>query len=197
MAPPPASFLLFSSVFTDHFGFVTPFSAVSPTPPQRKSAQRSPAPWPASIATAAVTKPATTIPRHHAAAPSPSPSTPTRPPPLAPIRSRQPVGAFFPAPGGIQRNLASHAGLPRGLFPPPRHRRRPPPPRGGIHPPRPPMSRSDTSAGEGPDFANSSRFRAAPFQRRPVNLSTGPRLHSAPFHRLKLSKTGCPASVSA
>jgi hypothetical protein len=32
--------------------------------------------------------------------------------------------------------------------------------------------------GMGPDFANSSRFRSAPFQRRPVNRSTGPRFHS-------------------
>ncbi len=28
-----------------------------------------------------------------------------------------------------------------------------------------------------PDFANSSRFHSAPFQRRPVNRSTGPRFH--------------------
>jgi hypothetical protein len=49
----------------------------------------------------------------------------------------------------------------------------------------------------GPDFANSSRFHAAPFQRQPVNLSTGPRFHSAPLHRLKSSKTGCPGAASA
>ena len=30
----------------------------------------------------------------------------------------------------------------------------------------------------GPDFANSSRFHSAPFQRQPVNRSTGPRFHS-------------------
>ena len=40
------------------------------------------------------------------------------------------------------------------------------------------MSRNDTSAGEGPDFANSSRFHSAPFQRQPVNRSTGPRFHA-------------------
>ena len=51
--------------------------------------------------------------------------------------------------------------------------------------------------GKGPDFANSSRFHSAPFQRRPVNLSTGPRFHAAPFHRLKSPKTGCPGAVSA
>jgi hypothetical protein len=56
---------------------------------------------------------------------------------------------------------------------------------------------NDTSAGEGPDFADSSRFRSAPFQRRPVNRSTGPRFHSTPFHRLKSSKTGSPGAVSA
>ena len=44
----------------------------------------------------------------------------------------------------------------------------------------------------GPDFANSSRFHFAPFQRRPVNHSTGPRIHSAAFHRLNSSKTGEP-----
>jgi hypothetical protein len=44
----------------------------------------------------------------------------------------------------------------------------------------------------GPDFANSSRFHSAPFQRQPVNRSTGPRLHYAAFHRLKSSKTGKP-----
>jgi hypothetical protein len=49
----------------------------------------------------------------------------------------------------------------------------------------------------GPDFANSSRFHSAPFQRRPVNRSTGPRFHSAPFHRPESSKTGCPGAVSA
>ena len=41
----------------------------------------------------------------------------------------------------------------------------------------------------GPDFANSSRFHSAPFQRQPVNRSPGPRFHSTPFHRLKSSKT--------
>jgi len=51
--------------------------------------------------------------------------------------------------------------------------------------------------GKGPDFANSSRFHSAPFQRRPVNRSTGPRFHFAPLHRLKSSKTGCPGAVSA
>jgi hypothetical protein len=30
----------------------------------------------------------------------------------------------------------------------------------------------------GPDFTNSGRFRSAPFQRRPVNHSTGPRFHA-------------------
>ena len=50
---------------------------------------------------------------------------------------------------------------------------------------------------KGPDFANSSRFHSAPFQRRPVNRSTGPRFHSAPLHRLKSSKTGCPGAMSA
>ena len=59
------------------------------------------------------------------------------------------------------------------------------------------MSRNDTSAGEGPDFANSSRFQSAPFQRQPVNRSTGPRFHPAPLHRLKPSKTGCPGALSA
>ena len=44
----------------------------------------------------------------------------------------------------------------------------------------------------GPDFANSSRFHSAPFQRRPVNLSTGPRFHCSPFHRLKSPKIGKP-----
>ena len=48
-----------------------------------------------------------------------------------------------------------------------------------------------------PDFANSSRFHAAPFQRRPVNVSTGLRFHSSPFHRLKSSKTGSPGVVRA
>jgi hypothetical protein len=48
----------------------------------------------------------------------------------------------------------------------------------------------------GPDFANSSRFHSAPFQRQPVNRSTGPRFHSAPLHRLKSSKTGCPGAMS-
>jgi len=56
---------------------------------------------------------------------------------------------------------------------------------------------TDTSAGEGPDFANSSRFHSAPLQRQPVNRSTGPRFHSAPLHRLKSSKTGCPGAMSA
>ena len=37
---------------------------------------------------------------------------------------------------------------------------------------------NDTSAGLGPDFADSSRFHSAPFQRRPVNHSTGPRFHA-------------------
>jgi hypothetical protein len=49
----------------------------------------------------------------------------------------------------------------------------------------------------GPDFANSSRFHAAPFQRQPVNLSTGPRFHSTPFHRFKSPKTGYPGAASA
>jgi hypothetical protein len=44
----------------------------------------------------------------------------------------------------------------------------------------------------GPDFANSSRFHSTPFQRRPVNHSTGPRFHSTPLHRLKSPKTGRP-----
>ena len=44
----------------------------------------------------------------------------------------------------------------------------------------------------GPDFADSSRFHSAPFQRQPVNRSTGPRFHSAPLHRLKSSRTGFP-----
>jgi hypothetical protein len=48
-----------------------------------------------------------------------------------------------------------------------------------------------------PDFANSSRFHYAPFQRRPVNRSTGPRFHSTPLHRLKSSKTGCPGAMRA
>ena len=56
---------------------------------------------------------------------------------------------------------------------------------------------NDTSACFGPDFANSSRFRSAPFQRRPVNRSTGPRFHSMPFHRLKSPKTGSRATASA
>jgi hypothetical protein len=56
----------------------------------------------------------------------------------------------------------------------------------------PEAASTDTSAGWGPDFADSSRFHSAPFQRRPVNRSTGPRFHSAPFHRLKSSKTGRP-----
>ncbi len=51
--------------------------------------------------------------------------------------------------------------------------------------------------GRWPDFANSSRFHSTPFQRRPVNRSTGPRFHSAPLHRLKSSKTGCPGAMSA
>jgi len=33
--------------------------------------------------------------------------------------------------------------------------------------------------GKGPDFANSSRLHAAPFQRQPVNDSTGPRFHAS------------------
>ena len=49
----------------------------------------------------------------------------------------------------------------------------------------------------GPDFANYSRFHSAPFQRQPVNRSTGPRFHSATFHRLKSSKTGNPGTVRA
>jgi len=61
----------------------------------------------------------------------------------------------------------------------------------------PKAASNDTSAGEWPDFANSSRFHSAPFQRRPVNRSTGPRFHSTPFHRLKSPKTGCPGAVSA
>jgi hypothetical protein len=48
----------------------------------------------------------------------------------------------------------------------------------------------------GPDFANSSRFHSAPFQRRqrpaPPARASIPRLHSAPLHRLKSSKTGRP-----
>ena len=68
--------------------------------------------------------------------------------------------------------------------------------------PRPPMSRRKQlppthRLGYGPDFANSSRFHSAPFQRQPVNRSTGPRFHSTPLHRLKSSKTGCPGAVSA
>jgi len=51
--------------------------------------------------------------------------------------------------------------------------------------------------GMGPDFANSSRFHSAPFQRRPVNRSTGPRFHSTALHRLKSSKTGGPGAMSA
>jgi hypothetical protein len=63
--------------------------------------------------------------------------------------------------------------------------------------PRPPMSRRKPLPTThrlllGPDFANSTRLHSAPFQRRPVNHSTGPRFHSAPFHRLKSSKTGRP-----
>ncbi len=42
----------------------------------------------------------------------------------------------------------------------------------------PEAASNDTSAGEGPDFANSSRFHSAPFQRQPVNNSTGPRFHA-------------------
>ena len=49
----------------------------------------------------------------------------------------------------------------------------------------------------GPDFADSSRFHSAPFQRQPVNRSTGPRFHSPPLHRLKSPKTGCPGAMSA
>ena len=49
----------------------------------------------------------------------------------------------------------------------------------------------------GPDFANSSRFHSAPFQRQPVNRSTGPHFHSTPLHRLKSSKTGCPGATRA
>ena len=65
-----------------------------------------------------------------------------------------------------------------------------------------PMSRQNPlppthRLGKGPDFANSSRFHSAPFQRRPVNRSTGPRFHSAPLHRLKSPKTGCPGAASA
>ena len=68
--------------------------------------------------------------------------------------------------------------------------------------PGPPMSRrkqlpTTHRLAFGPDFANSSRFHSAPFQRRPVNHSTGPRFHSSPFHRLKSSKTGTPGAVSA
>jgi len=48
-----------------------------------------------------------------------------------------------------------------------------------------------------PDFANSSRFHSAPFQRQPVNRSTGPRFHCAAFHRLKSSKTGGPGAMRA
>jgi hypothetical protein len=53
-----------------------------------------------------------------------------------------------------------------------------------------PEASPDTSAGEGPDFADSSRFHAAAFQRQPVNNSTGPHFPSTPLHRLKSSKTG-------
>jgi hypothetical protein len=49
----------------------------------------------------------------------------------------------------------------------------------------------------GPDFANSSRFHSAPFQRQPVNRSTGLHFHCTPLHRLKSPKTGCPGAVSA
>ncbi len=51
----------------------------------------------------------------------------------------------------------------------------------------PEAASNDTSAGEGPDFANSGRFRAAPFQRQPVNHSTGPRFHAC---RTVLSAVG-------
>ena len=61
----------------------------------------------------------------------------------------------------------------------------------------PEAASTDTSAGEGPDFANSSRFHSAPFQRRPANRPTGPRFHSTPLHRLELSKIGSPGDVSA
>jgi hypothetical protein len=49
----------------------------------------------------------------------------------------------------------------------------------------PEAASNDTSAGEGPDFANSSRFHSAPFQRQPVNCSTGPAL---PFHSVTPSQ---------
>jgi hypothetical protein len=49
----------------------------------------------------------------------------------------------------------------------------------------PEAASNDTSAGEGPDFANSSRFHSAPFQRQPVNCSTGPAL---PFHSVPPSQ---------
>jgi hypothetical protein len=49
----------------------------------------------------------------------------------------------------------------------------------------------------GPDFADSSRFHSVPFQRQPVNRSTGSRFHFTPLHRLKSPKTGCPGAMSA
>jgi hypothetical protein len=42
----------------------------------------------------------------------------------------------------------------------------------------PEAASTDTPAVAGPDFADSSRFHSGPFQRQPVNLSTGPRLHA-------------------
>jgi len=69
------------------------------------------------------------------------------------------------------------------------------------HRSQPPMSRRNRLSpthrlGEGPAFANSSRFHSASFQRQPVSDSTGPRLHSTPLHRLKSSNLGNPRTMS-
>ena len=90
----------------------------------------------------------------------------------------------------------------------------PPPPTGpgGIPPTTtadesPEAASNDTSVPLGPDFANSSRFHSAPFQRRPVNRSTGPRFHAcraaARRRRVRsatpsqIAEEGCPSTMSA
>jgi hypothetical protein len=54
----------------------------------------------------------------------------------------------------------------------------------------PPISATTHRRRKGPDFAFSSRFHSAPFQRRPVTSATGSRSHSAPLPRLQSPKTG-------
>jgi hypothetical protein len=68
--------------------------------------------------------------------------------------------------------------------------------------PGPPVSRQDHHPATPrlllePDFANSSRLHSAPFQRQPVNRTTGRRFHSAAFRRPDLPKTGRPGTVRA